>query len=75
MATVQTVSVYSKATGVGTTGLVMTATLVADAGVGQTNSITFEYFVELTFGSPATRVPISRDDFLAIRTLRALATP
>lgn len=72
MATVQTVTIYSKATGVGTTALVMTATSVGD---GVSNSIVCDYFVELVSGTPASRVPISREDFLAIRLLRNLAVP
>jgi hypothetical protein len=75
MATSQTAIVYNKATGVGTTALVMTATSVADATGTQVNGISFDYFVELTAGNAATRVPISRDDFLAIRQLRNLAVP
>ena len=72
MATSQTATVYSKATGVGATGLVM---LAVSTGDGADKSITFEYYVELTAGQAATRVPISREDFLAIRQLRNLATP
>jgi hypothetical protein len=74
MATAQTVTIYSKATGVGGTALVMTATSVGDAAAGG-NSIEVGYFVELVAGNAASRVPIAREDFLAIRQLRNLAVP
>jgi hypothetical protein len=72
MATTQTVVVYNKVTGVGGTALVMTASSVND---GAANSIVCDYFVELVAGNASTRVPIAREDFLAIRQLRNLAVP
>jgi hypothetical protein len=71
MATANIVVVYNQPTGLGTSKLVCTATLVADAAAGG-NSMTVEYFAELTGAVPASRVVISREDFLALRLLRAM---
>lgn len=71
MATSTQAVVYSQATGVGATVLVCVATLTTD---GTNKGIALDYFVETSPGVP-NRVSISREDFLAIRQLRGLATP
>lgn len=81
MATVTSVVLYDVAIpGAGTAHLVAVGTLVTDATTvppGQNNSATVDYFVQGTPGSTpaqlATRAPISREDFLAIRLLKAMA--
>lgn len=78
MATVQTVTLYDvliPGTGANGPHLVCVGKLVTDTTTtppGQNNSTEVAYFVEGTPGAPATRAPISREDFLAIRLLKAM---
>jgi len=75
---VTTVVLYNQAIGAagsGTSRLVCVGTLVTGAAAGQQNSVEVAYFVELTGGDANSRVPLLREDFLAVRQLRNLATP
>lgn len=75
MATSTSAQIYNQPTGIATSRLIMMANMVSDAVAGQVNCIQLDYFVELTGGVAASRVRISRDEFMDIRQLRGMPTP
>ncbi len=74
MATPTTVTLYDvQVPGVGTAHLKCIATLVPDATQpGQSNGVSLQYVVEVTNGDPTTRIALGREDFLAVRSLKAM---
>lgn len=72
MANVNTVTIYDQPIGVGAARLQCRATLVTDPGAGQVASLSLAYQVQVAAGPPAQVVEIPREDWLAIRAMRAL---
>lgn len=72
MATVNTVTIYDQPVGVGAARLRCDATLVTNPEAGQVASISLAFLVQVAAGPPAQLVEVTREDWLAIRAMRAL---